>query len=596
MTTIPQLPNEVIEEILVRLPPLTHSKESVRTLCRVGLANSRFLAVSRLSHIWEPHFAARWMRADIARQETRVSTAQGDWWYLYSTRSRIDRKALDLLHAIIIAQPDTRRPLAVELAHDLGYDAWDAISEATTHVQCQEVVELSETFSIPTQGLTRQYWAREVLGVISRVRAVNIWLRLSNNQINQDVSFEEALAALSSFFGEDIDKIFEEFDRLAVECHAHLVNLGVLECADPTERIVQICAWMRQQGFVKADLINYHNLLNHFPHRVLFEQPVTLPISLVYVFVCISRRLGLDARPVAFPHKVLAVVIPAAGPAVYVDVFESATRPILSYTSDLPFLLQGMGIGPHALAQYSAPAPASTMLLRAVGNIIHSLERIMILSEGDQTVAHYAAYCAALLLTGDPRLIQTLFVMGVGGPLDNEVVLKHTLRPGLSAAARDVLDEHLLRAENNKSSPKITGRRHVMYFTGMVFHHKMYDYVGLTKDWDYSCEASEEWMFRMGIDSLSRGRHQPFYRCFTPDGRIRYVAEENIDPLHRPTLSVLHALIVSNKELGRWFDGVELTALGNVRFILSAEASMLYPDDDAEGRAFLAQDFAASSE
>lgn len=45
---VPQFPNEIIEAILLWLPPLSHSMESVRTLCMVGLADSRFLAVSRL--------------------------------------------------------------------------------------------------------------------------------------------------------------------------------------------------------------------------------------------------------------------------------------------------------------------------------------------------------------------------------------------------------------------------------------------------------------------------------------------------------------------------------------------------------------------
>jgi len=46
--TIPQLPNEILEDILLCISPQRDSKESVRALCNFGLACSRFLALSRL--------------------------------------------------------------------------------------------------------------------------------------------------------------------------------------------------------------------------------------------------------------------------------------------------------------------------------------------------------------------------------------------------------------------------------------------------------------------------------------------------------------------------------------------------------------------
>ena len=241
---------------------------------------------------------------------------------------------------------------------------------------------------------------------------------------------------------------------------------------------------MRQCGFVKTDSISFHHLLNHFPHHVLFEQPATLPISLVYVFVCITRRLGFDAHPVAFPYKVLAVVFPPTGNAIYVDVFESATRPILSYPSDLIAMLQAMGINPEALAEFASPATTATMLLRAVGNIIHSLERIMLLKEGYHMSAHYAAYSAALLVTRNPRIIQTLF-SGVWGPLDGAAVLRNALRPGLPAVLREELDLHLTQQqESERNVPRTAGRSRIKYFAGMAFRHIQYEYFAVIKGWD----------------------------------------------------------------------------------------------------------------
>ena len=242
---------------------------------------------------------------------------------------------------------------------------------------------------------------------------------------------------------------------------------------------------MRQEGFVGADLTGYHNLLNHFPHRVLFNQQRTLPMSLVYVFVCIARRLGLDAFPVAFPHKVLAVVLPLVGEPIYVDVFDSATRPILSFSSDLPAMLQSLGIDPATLSRWTTPAGTTVMLHRAAANILNSLEMMTTWSQGDHLTAHYAAYCALLLLTRDARLVRALFVGGIGGPLDHEVVLRGALRPILAAGAREQLDLFLAKhAEPEEGAPRSAGRRNVIHFTGMVFRHRTYFYIGLIKGWD----------------------------------------------------------------------------------------------------------------
>jgi F-box protein 21 len=253
---------------------------------------------------------------------------------------------------------------------------------------------------------------------------------------------------------------------------------------------------MRQNGFVKLREPNFLGVLNHFPHRFLFEKPILLPISLVYIFVSISRRLGLNARPVAFPNKVLAMVSPPAGDAIYVDVFESESRPIVSYTSDLPAMLEDMGLNPSSLPEYASPATTSTMLLRAARNIIHSLDRVRWRNDADQTLAHDAAYCAALVLTGDARMIPTLFA-GLAGPLD-EVFVRNVLRPGLPEAIRDELDLRLtLQEENERYLPKINGRG--QDFTGMMFRHVKYKYLGVIKGWDVSALSLSRMEYNMSV-------------------------------------------------------------------------------------------------
>lgn len=117
----------------------------------------------------------------------------------------------------------------------------------------------------------------------------------------------------------------------------------------------------------------------------------------------------------------------------------------------------------------------------------------------------------------------------------------------------------------------------------------------------YYCDTSEDWIFRMRVDDLPNGRKQPFYNTYTLDGRIRCkvppllllllwlcvlifcadVAEEHIIPLNTVDFTDINGIIRSNRNLGRWFDGVEFYPSGRARFIQSKESKLMFPDDEA---------------
>lgn len=99
---------------------------------------------------------------------------------------------------------------------------------------------------------------------------------------------------------------------------------------------------------------------------------------------------------------------------------------------------------------------------------------------------------------------------------------------------------------------------------GTVFQHKRYSYKGVIFGWTRTCapEDGDEWIQKMGVDRLSRGRQQPFYHalfvhlptifvgfpeltscsCRVTDGTIRYVAEENIEQLRSENVDELSLL------------------------------------------------------
>jgi len=76
-------------------------------------------------------------------------------------------------------------------------------------------------------------------------------------------------------------------------------------------------------------------------------------------------------------------------------------------------------------------------------------------------------------------------------------------------------------------------RDSICHRLGSLMTHKAYKYKGVIFGVHHFCQASESWIQTMRVDQLPNGRHQPFYQILVderdrPDGRITYVAQENI--------------------------------------------------------------------
>lgn len=55
--------------------------------------------------------------------------------------------------------------------------------------------------------------------------------------------------------------------------------------------------------------------------------------------------------------------------------------------------------------------------------------------------------------------------------------------------------------------------------------HIRYGYSCVIVFWDPTCQATDEWVERMGVRNLERGADQPFYHVLVDDGSYRYAAE-----------------------------------------------------------------------
>lgn len=76
-----------------------------------------------------------------------------------------------------------------------------------------------------------------------------------------------------------------------------------------------------------------------------------------------------------------------------------------------------------------------------------------------------------------------------------------------------------------------------------------------------------DWVIQMGVMSLKKQIHQPFYHVLVEDGSNRYAAEENLMPVNSPVL-------IPHREVGRYFN-----VFDGLHYIPNPELEVLYPND-----------------
>lgn len=75
---------------------------------------------------------------------------------------------------------------------------------------------------------------------------------------------------------------------------------------------------------------------------------------------------------------------------------------------------------------------------------------------------------------------------------------------------------------------KDLGPERIEWRVGDVIKHRRYDYAGVITGIDAKCEADDNWIRSMRINSLEHGTAQKFFNVSVEDGSTRYVAMENL--------------------------------------------------------------------
>ncbi|KAJ7706003.1 hypothetical protein B0H17DRAFT_919198 [Mycena rosella] len=574
------LPLDLYVSILEHLPAeRVEYKGGVSTLVNCLRANTLLREAALVPSLWEHHYRVRYLHDEHVNKS---SPEASNWRLIYAERRRQDNLALHLLNEIV-SQREGRCRRAATLAA-FSFDVWDVL-DIECSLPVPAVFGSNSTAMVAPHALTRRFWASSILEAISRRSAIVQWGSLANRDTNHSVSFVDAFSSLSCFFGQPPQKTPSLLLELGNLCHGYLVKHQC--CLDPEmpeynlpDICTKICQFMHDQNFGPVQSTQFYDISNHFPHLYLTTNKLSIPISLVHIFVSIARHpaIGVPASPVEFPARVLVhVSSPPGADDFLVDVYGAQTKPILSLRNDIPTMLLRLGVPPDNLSQYVSPCGAAPMLLRAARNILSSFRNDA--SRSTTQSAIYAAVCIHLLLTNETQLVGHMLSHLDLDPIATATFLSDLL-PLLRQGCRNLLEtacRSTLELEDQQAAlvhPR-TEEVHIAHYVGMVFEHRSYYYIGCIIGWEPTCLATEEWQTTMNVGNLTRGADQPFYHIVSLDGAERYVAEDNINPIAL-TADLALQFFQELPVLPKYFSDADI---GRGRWQLSPELQRAYPDD-----------------
>ncbi|KAL6310145.1 hypothetical protein BKA93DRAFT_186024 [Sparassis latifolia] len=587
----PWLPTELYVHVLSFLPPARDAADvSAKTLASCLAANSHLRAAAHSPLLWEPHYRARYTSCVLENEERRKAAAKGDWHRMYVERRSLDHRALVILDEIRL-QLGGRHQRARVFTRELSFDVWDALGIETqlSLPKCfRPEGEGGDTDDAPApHALPRRYWARTVRGIIARRHALNLWGRITSG--DESVTFEEAISGLSAFFDISPMQISANLDNLADFCRSTLVDAGVelnpeSSQYDLRDLIMRIRHVLHSLGY--SAVTEFYFPLNQFPHSFMSEgHRRTIPLSLVFVFVAIARRLGIQASPTNFPGRVLAYITSPdkAGGDMLFDLCGN-TDPLTFTSRNVPQMLEEVGMMADAPPESVTPCKVSTTLYRAAANVLLSASRTADSSTETCVWANYAARCVFFLHA--QAIFDFKSFLG-SKPLDAVAVLADVLCPALTVELGDILMEHCADVEQideRYARVRYTRTPRIKFFVGLVVRHELRDYVGCIVGWHPYAEDVDIWA---GVSMIPQP-DQPFYTILTQNGGKKYVAEEDICPATF-TVEVARELFNSRTAFARYFEDIELGDRQRGRMLLSNELKTIYPDDDRAGEAWVSR-------
>lgn len=195
---ISTLPIELYTHCLLQLP--AEEPSSLKAVVGFLSASSITRAAALDRSIWAKLYNTRYTHNIQEREDERRARLEGDRRMMFIERARLDRAALQLVDHIR-THPEHRDTSSHRLVSEFSWDVWDAL-ELETKVPIPDAFRDPDDTEIEAQeavphALPRRFWAKAVLGAITRNHAVNTWVRILKK--DEDCTFEDVLNGLSAF-------------------------------------------------------------------------------------------------------------------------------------------------------------------------------------------------------------------------------------------------------------------------------------------------------------------------------------------------------------------------------------------------------------
>lgn len=336
------------------------------------------------------------------------------------------------------------------------------------------------------------------------------------------------------------NQIVNRLDEIALHIFTYCPNINILT---PREKARAVATYLRESNLTGIQLGRDYHCLEHNFLGFAINDPDhnSLPLISAAIYCYVAQKINLDARPCGFPFHVHVIVMPPRGqdidgnaipPAtliepVFMDPFRSAEEtPIENLQNQLNFL----GASAAEQAAFLRASGVADTVLRCGKNIMNSVQRLFQTSRAhlapvDAVSARYAALWSSLLFSTSFRPAELrhylpwfLELFATDFPSDAHLIEQYLVPLFQGTLHQEDILESLRVVRAVDEIPKQVKRRTperktVRYRIGQVFRHRRYSYLAVITGWDTECDASEQWMRRMGIDRLEAGRHQSFYHA-----------------------------------------------------------------------------------
>jgi F-box protein 21 len=328
-----------------------------------------------------------------------------------------------------------------------------------------------------------------------------------------------------------------------------------IDTQTPRQKAIIIAEYLLNKGWIGIqDGRHYHSLDHLFLGvSVYSENRNSVPLVSAVIYSFVARQFGLQASPISYPFHVhvqiqsppgidldgnsytaVSEADPASPPSdattMYMNPFTQSTP--VSYThlhNQLNFIV------PRSTAiqkaSYLTPSSPRDLTIRAAHNILaapqhYSGPPVFPISTSHAT---YAALFALVILPSaqHPAQLRQHLAILTQHFLEHFDLDVHLFESYIMPLTTTLPDANTYRSllqnlRRNDSTPSPPKRRYdengvetensiVKYHVGQVFRHRMRGYLAVIYGWDSHCRMHEEWISVNRVDTLSRGRSQPFY-------------------------------------------------------------------------------------